>query len=200
MKYIITVLLSLVATSAWGQCSPIVVDLKGDGVHLGPKGVGVNFDVNADGFDNFVQWVRAGGDEAFLALDKNRNGLVDDGSELFGVGTQMPDGSNAVNGFVALAPYDSPQMGGNDDGLISDADPIWTELSVWLDKNADGIATAREMHRPWDLGLKSFETIPKARRMRDAAGNALPYRAWARRVGKKKVAMVDVYFLELRPT
>ena len=200
MKTIITILLCLVAANAWSQCSPIVIDLNGDGVHLGPKGRGVSFDVNADGFDDFVQWVRRGGDEAFLSLDKNRNGVVDDGSELFGVGTPMPDGGNAVNGFVALAPYDSPQMGGNDDGLISEADPIWSELSIWLDRNADGVATAHEMYRPWDLGLASFETIPKVRRKRDAAGNSLPYWAWARRANNKKIAMVDVYFQELTPT
>jgi len=199
MKSIIAVTLCLFAASAWGQCSPIVVDLNRDGVQLGPKGRGVNFDVNADGFADFVQWVQPGGNEAFLSLDRNRNGLVDDGSELFGVGTPLFEGGNAPNGFVGLAQYDAPLLGGDDDGLITPEDAIWPELSIWLDRNADGLSTRREMYRPADLGFTSFETIPKARRKRDAAGNSLPY--WAKAViHNKKTSMVDVYFKVLTPT
>jgi hypothetical protein len=199
MKTIIAGMLCLFAAQVWGQCSPIVVDLNRNGVHLGPEGRGVNFDVNADGFADFVQWVRPRGDEAFLALDRNRNGLVDDGSELFGVGTPLFEGGNAPNGFVGLAQYDAPLLGGNDDGLITADDAIWPELSIWLDRNADGVSTADEMYPPADLRLTSFETIPKARRQRDAAGNALPY--WAKAIIRnKKTDMVDVYFQVLTPT
>ena len=54
------------------------------------------FDVNADGVRDHVQWVRRGGDEGFLALDRSGNGLVDNGAELFGVGTPMIlEGRNA---------------------------------------------------------------------------------------------------------
>lgn len=196
MKSMIAILLYSIAVQAWGQCSPIVVDLNRDGVHLGPAGRGVNFDVNADGFTDLVQWVKSGGDEAFLALDRNRNGVVDDGSELFGVGTPLFEGGNALNGFVGLAQYDAPLLGGNDDGLISAEDAIWPELSIWLDRNADGTSTSGEMLRPTDLGFTSFETIPKARRKRDEAGNSLPY--WAKAIIRnKKTDMVDVYFLIL---
>ena len=163
----------------WGQCSPIVVDTRRDGIELGPAGRGVSFDVNADGFRDYVQWVRPRGDEAFLTLDRNRNGLVDDGSELFGVGTPLLEGGTAPNGFVALAQYDRPLLGGNDDGVISRADAIWPELSMWMDTNADGVATRDEMRRPDSFGLTSFGTIPKVRRYIDAAGNSLPYWAWA---------------------
>jgi hypothetical protein len=199
MKTIIAVVLCLFGAQVWGQCSPIVVDLNRDGVHLGPQGRGVAFDVNADGFADFVQWVKPGGNEAFLSLDRNRNGVVDNGSELFGVGTPLFDGGNAPNGFVGLAQYDAPLLGGNDDGLISADDAIWPELSIWLDRNADGVSTPREMYRPAELGLTSFETIPKARRQRDAAGNSLPY--WAKAIIRsKKTDMVDVYFQVLTPT
>src|SRR5262245_64648700 len=105
MKTLVTVLLCLVAASAWSQCSPIVVDVNKDGIKLGPAGRGVSFDVNSDGFPDFVQWVRPGGDEAFLALDHNNNGIVDDGSDLFGVGTPLFEGGKAPNGFVGLAQY-----------------------------------------------------------------------------------------------
>jgi trimeric autotransporter adhesin len=192
--------LLLSAIGAWAQCSPIVVDLNKDGIDLGPAGRGVSFDVNADGYPELVQWVRPGGDEAFIALDRNRNGLVDDGSELFGVGTPLFEGGKAANGFVGLAQYDQPLLGGNDDGMISRDDAIWPELSMWLDSNADGIAAANEMRRPEALGLRSFGTIPKVRRYIDAAGNSLPYWSWARTVRPpRRAIMVDVYFLVLKP-
>jgi hypothetical protein len=201
MKTLVTVLLCLVAASAWSQCSPIVVDVNKDGIKLGPAGRGVSFDVNADDFPDFVQWVRPGGDEAFLALDRNHNGIVDNGMELFGVGTPLFAGGKAPNGFVALAELDQPMVGGNDDGVISSEDAIWPELSLWLDSNADGVSTPNEMRRPEALGFQSFGTIPKVRRLKDEAGNTLPYWAWATTAtAPKKAIMVDVYFLILSPT
>src|SRR5688572_2494580 len=200
MKTLISLFLCLLSGYVWGQCSPIVVDTRRDGIELGPAGRGVSFDVNADGFPDHVQWVRPRGDEAFLTLDRNRNGLVDDGSELFGVGTPLLEGGTAPNGFVALAQYDRPLLGGNDDGVISHADAIWPELSMWLDVNADGIATRAEMRRPDSFGLTSFGTIPKVRRYIDAAGNSLPYWAWAGSARRGRAIMVDVFFLLLEPT
>jgi hypothetical protein len=91
-------------------------------------------------------------------------------------------------------------LGGNDDGQISNADAIWSELSMWLDSNADGVATASEMRRPESLGLRSLGTIPKVRRYIDQAGNSLPYWAWATTArAPRKAIMVDVYFLVLSP-
>jgi len=201
MKMLVSfLLLYLFAAGAWAQCSPIVVDTHKDGVRLGPAGRTVSFDVNADGFPDAVQWVRRGGDEAFLALDRNRNGVVDDGSELFGVGTPLFEGGSAPNGFVGLAQYDQPLLGGNNDGVISRADAIWPELMLWLDANADGVATRNEMRRPESLGLTSFGTIPRVQRLTDAAGNSLPYWAWAGATGRPaRTLMVDVYFLQLEP-
>ena len=199
MKTLISLFLSLTCASAWSQCSPIVIDTRRDGIELGPAGRGVSFDVNADGFPDHVQWVRPGGDEAFLTLDRNRNGIVDDGSELFGVGTPLLAGGTAPNGFVALAQYDQPLLGGNDDGAISRADAIWQELTLWVDSNADGTATRDEMRRPESFGLTSFGTIPKVRRYTDAAGNSLPYWAWASAGRRARALMVDVFFLLLGP-
>ena len=199
MKTLISLLLYLTCASAWSQCSPIVIDTRRDGIELGPAGRGVSFDVNADGFPDRVQWVRPGGDEAFLTLDRNRNGVVDDGSELFGVGTPLLAGGTAPNGFVGLAQYDQPLLGGNDDGVISRADAIWQELSMWVDANADGVATRDEMRRPESFGLTSFATIPKVRRYTDPAGNSLPYWAWASAGRRARAIMVDVFFLLLGP-
>ena len=198
MKTLLSLVLWLLCAAAWGQCSPIVIDTNKDGIKLGPAGRTVSFDVNADGFRDTVQWVRRGGDEAFLTLDRNRNGIVDDGSELFGVGTPLLEGGTAANGFVGLAQYDQPLLGGNDDGVISREDAIWPELGMWLDSDADGVATRKEMRRPESFGLTSFGVIPKVRRYTDPAGNSLPYWAWAGTTGRPaRTAMVDVYFLLL---
>ena len=202
MKFLIRFLLAgtvLTAGAAWGACSPIVIDLGNDGIHLGDAGVGVYFDVNADGVRDHVQWVRRGGDEGFLAMDRTGNGLVDDGSELFGVGTPLVlEGRNAPNGFVGLAQYDSRRLGGNEDGLITDADAIWPQLRIWVDLDADGISTAEEMRSLRSYGITSLETIPKLRKYIDAAGNVIPYWAWAARRAKPgRALMVDVFFVQL---
>jgi hypothetical protein len=190
---------ALHAAHASDNCSPIVIDLGANGLELGPAGVGVYFDVNADGIRENVQWLRAGGDEAFLALDRSGNGVVDDGSELFGVGTPLVlDGDRrAPNGFVGLAQYDRRQLGGNDDGLITEADAIWPQLRLWLDTNADGKSTRAEMRSLRGQGITALETIPKVRKYMDDAGNVIPYWAWALRQ-KSRLLMVDVFFRVLR--
>ena len=189
---------ALSSANAWSGCSPILLDLANDGIHLGDAGVGVYFDVNADGVRDHVQWVRRGGDEGFLALDRNGNGVIDDGSELFGVGTPLIlEGGSAPNGFVGLAQYDSRQLGGNDDGLISDADAIWQQLRIWVDANADGVSTASEMHTLKSYGITALETIPRIRKYMDPAGNVIPYWAWAQRARSGHVLMVDVFFRQL---
>lgn len=186
---------------ALAGCSPIVIDLGNNGIKLGPAGVGVYFDVNADGVRDHVQWVGAHGDEGFLAMDRSGNGLIDDGAELFGVGTPLVlEARNAPNGFIGLAQYDARQLGGNEDGLLTEADAIWPQLRIWLDLNADGVSTYNEMRTLRSYGITALETIPKIRKSIDAAGNVLPYWAWATQRGKPgrgRALMVDVYFVQL---
>lgn len=192
-------LAALVSAHVWAGCSPIVIDLAKDGINLGEAGVGVYFDVNADGVRDHVQWVRRGGDEGFLALDRTGNSLIDDGSELFGVGTPMIlEGRSAPNGFVGLAQYDMRQLGGNDDGLITVADAIWPQLRIWVDGDADGVSTRDEMRRLESFGITALQTIPRLRKYFDPAGNAIPYWAWAMdRTKPGRLLMVDVYFRQL---
>ncbi len=177
-------------------CSPIVIDLDNKGIELGQAGVGVYFDINADGVRDHMQWVRRGGDEGFLALDRSGNGLVDNGAELFGVGTPLVlEGRNAPNGFVGLAQYDARELGGNDDGLITNADAIWPQLRIWVDLDANGVATYSEMRSLKSVGITALETIPKYRRYFDAAGNLIPLWAWAMQNTKPgRTVMVDVFF------
>jgi hypothetical protein len=184
---------------ARGSCDPIVMDLGHDGFNLGARGIGVRFDVDANGIRDSVQWLRPGGDEGFLALDRTGNGLVDDGAELFGVGTPLLlEGRPAPNGFVGLAQYDALQLGGNDDGLITEADAIWPQLRIWSDVNADGVSTYDEMRTLRSFGITALGTIPKRRKYMDPAGNLIPYWAWAMQRGKPgRFEMVDVFFRQL---
>lgn len=196
------ILAALGAANAWSGCSPIVIDLANNGIRLGEAGVGVYFDVNADGIRDHVQWVRRGGDEGFLAMDRTGNGLIDDGTELFGVGTPMEiEGCNAPNGFVGLAQYDARQLGGNDDGLVTWQDAIWPQLRIWVDRDANGVSTPDEMRTLSSFGITALQTIPKIRKYIDEAGNVIPYWAWAMNRSKPgRVLMVDVYFRQLPKT
>ena len=182
------------------RCSPLVIDLNNNGINLGAAGVGVYFDINSDGIRDHLQWVRRGGDEGFLAMDRSGNGLVDNGAELFGVGTPLElEGRNAPNGFVGLAQYDQRELGGNDDGLITDADAIWPQLRIWIDLDADGVATYSEMRTLKSYGITALETIPKRRRYMDPAGNLIPLWAWAmQKAHPGRTLMVDVFFKKLQ--
>ena len=102
-----------------GDCEPLILDLTGDGFHLTDTAHGVVFDIRADGHPLRVPWT-ADSRNGFLVLDRNGNGLVDDGSELFGNVTPQPQSAHP-NGFGALAQYDW-----NGDGMIDDHDPIYS--------------------------------------------------------------------------
>lgn len=176
--------------------SPLVIDVDGDGFNLGEPGVGVDFDMDANGTLETLQWVRPGEDEVLLMYDRNGNGVVDDGSELFGIGTPMElEGVNAENGFAALAQYDLPELGGNGDGWITAGDSIWNDLGYWLDLNADGVSTSDEIFDITQSGLNHLPLNPRKSRRRDAAGNHFALWAWAYGVDRShKRRVVDVFF------
>ncbi|HKE92904.1 MAG TPA: hypothetical protein VKB34_01245 [Povalibacter sp.] len=181
-----------------GGNTPLIVDLKGDGIRLGPAGVAVYFDLDADGIADHLQWVRPLGDEAFIFADLNGNGIADDGSELFGEGTTLVlQAEKARNGFIALAQYDQPALGGNDDGKITEADGMWPMLKFWTDSNADGRSVRSETKSARALGIVAFDIIPRLRNYMDDAGNTIPFWAQAERLNGKKVLMVDVFFRRL---
>lgn len=96
--------------------SPIVVELVGTGLKLTSAADGVRFDIRGDGRLLQIAWTARDSQAAFLALDRNGNGRIDNGKELFGNFTMQPP-SDSRNGFVALAEYDKQSNGGNADGI-----------------------------------------------------------------------------------
>jgi hypothetical protein len=120
--------------------SPIVLSLESSGYRLTSIDEGVQFDLDADGLATQMAWTRAGVENAFLALDRNQNGRVDNGAELFGNFTPLDAGGLARNGFEALRELD-----GNADGAIDRNDAAWWILILWTDRNHDGRSTPKEL-------------------------------------------------------
>lgn len=124
--------------------SPLVL-LWPEGQDLGARGSPrltpstTNFDLDGDGAKDQISWVS--GQAGFLALDLNKNGLIDSGRELFGDATIMSSGMGrmADNGFEALRQYDAHR-----DGIIDPRDPVFPDLLVWFDRNGNGTTD------PWE--------------------------------------------------
>ena len=129
------------ATSDCCSCSPIIIDVGGHGFSLTSAANGVVFDISGTGHPVQISWTGPGVQNAFLALDRNHNGIIDDGKELFGNFTDQPQ-SEQPNGFLALAVFDKPENGGNNDGVIDARDQIYSSLLLWIDANHDGVAGA----------------------------------------------------------
>ena len=158
--------------------TPLLVDLDRNGFHLGDRDVGVYFDLTDSGTPRLYQWVAPGAQDAFLVRDLNGNGIIDDGSELFGNGTEIGDyGVKAPNGYYALSQLDLlPELGGNRDGIEDDGDTAWGSLMLWTDANANGVTDTGELSTMQEHSILSLETGYKASgSRRDGAGNRIPY-------------------------
>ncbi|WP_409523231.1 hypothetical protein [Nitrincola sp. MINF-07-Sa-05] len=94
---------------------PLILNFDGDAIELSDRRF--EFDLTLDGTNDLIPTLAS--NSAFLALDKNNDGRINDGSELFGARTG--------NGFAELADYDS-----DNNGWIDENDPIFSQLLLWM--------------------------------------------------------------------
>jgi hypothetical protein len=106
------------------MADPLVIDLDGDGIETTTLNKGVNFDINGDGIKEKTAFITGG--DGLLALDRNHDGKITSGTELFG------DQNGAEDGFMELAKFDS-----NNDSIINRDDPVFKDLKVMIGNDSE---------------------------------------------------------------
>jgi len=142
------------------KVDPLVLDLDDDGVELTDAANPQQFDIHGNGTPTAVQ-MPTGGD-AFLAIDRNGNGRIDSGKELFG------DQHGAANGFAELAKYDT-----NLDGVLDVTDKIYEQLLLFGDLDGDGKAQPDEFTKLSDAGITAINLRYQETAQALAGGNEI---------------------------
>lgn len=177
--------------------SPIVVDIGRDEVGSGVSAFrltdaagGVAFAMGARP-DRMIHtaWTQAREFIAFLALDRNGDGLINTGAELFGSVTPKHDGSRALNGFDALGDLDT-----NLDGKVDRQDGMFQNLRLWVDYNHNGVSERWELLPLRDAGVTAIATQFTESDERDSNGNWYRYQGEALVRGERR-KIVDVFFI-----
>ena len=145
---------------------PIILDLDGNGLETVGLAANIYFDHDGDGVLTRTGW--AGKGDALLVWDRNANGSIDTGAELFGDFTPLPNGTLAPNGFAALAALDS-----NGDGILDASDPAFAELKLWRDADQNGVTGAGELISLLDAGIVSLNLANTLKNQNLANGNQL---------------------------
>lgn len=163
-----------------GLCDPLVFDLGDEGINLGSVDEGVYFDIKGDGSPVQTAWIK--GNNAFLYLDENGNGVADDVNELFG------DQGGFANGFEKLAQYDD-----NGDGVIDENDAIYSQLRLWRDLNGDGVNQLSESMTLAEAGIKAINLRHDKNKNLDAYGNVVGERSTFTRADGSQGLVADVW-------
>jgi hypothetical protein len=164
------------------DCSPIVIDMAHDGYSLTSVNEGVPFDIDGNGLLERVAWTQSGSDDAWLAMDRNGNGLIDNGTELFGNQTRVfadyDDPTTTTNGFEALKFLESPPYGTSQaDNVISANDAAFARLLLWTDINHNGLSEPYELRAVSSSSLRAISTDYRESRKKDRHSNEFRQRA-----------------------
>jgi hypothetical protein len=119
-----------------------------------------------------MAWTAVGVSDGWLALDRNGNGRIDNGAEMFSnVAPQSESVQRLKLGFRALAVYDQPANGGNGDGVVDRRDAVFSKLLVWVDKNHNGISEPGELLTMQQAGIQSISLHHEPSAWTDIYGN-----------------------------
>ena len=167
--------------------SPLILDLNGDGVSTLSFTEGVKFDLFADGRSVHTGWVSSS--DGLLVLDRNQDGQITDGSELFGTSTRLGNGATAQDGYAALRELDS-----NADGVIDSRDARFADLRVWVDSNSDATSQATELKTLSAAGVASISLQNTADLSKDN-GNLVALTSTYQTTDGSTRAAADVWFV-----
>ena len=184
--------------------SPLILDLDGDGAEA--DGVTL-FDHEGDGWSELTRW--AGADDGVLVWDSNADGVINDGSELFGNNSVLGNGRKAAHGFAALADFDANGDGKvdsrdsgrdtNNDGIVDGKDKNWENLRVmrWTDANNNGIKDGGEesMVTLASLNIRSLGTGFNTSTHVDTHGNEHRQVGSFTKTDGTTATMTDVWFV-----
>ncbi|MDO4719807.1 MAG: calcium-binding protein [Peptostreptococcaceae bacterium] len=143
---------------------PLLLDLDGDGVETISVDEGIHFDFGNDGFAEKSGWLSP--DDGFLVMDRDGNGSIDSGEELFGDRTLLADGRYSASGYEALAELDT-----NKDGRVDAKDADFAKLQIWRDLNRDGRSTKNELFHLSDYQIEAIRTESQEVGQSDEKGN-----------------------------
>jgi hypothetical protein len=125
---------------------PIVFDLDNDNAGLvSLDGSKTRFDMNGDSVADKTGWIESG--DAFLALDRNDNGTIDNIDEI----SFVKDKEGAKTDLEGLAAFDS-----NSDGVLNGDDARFVEFRAWVDSNGNGTTDAGELLSLAEAGISSI--------------------------------------------
>jgi hypothetical protein len=141
---------------------PLILDLNRDG-KIDTSGTRF-FDLDSNGTKEVVSW--ASGGDGLLVIDKNGNGKIDGGTEVFGDRYVMSDGRVAKSGFEALSDIDS-----NGDGVVNADDEGFSNLRLWVDLNGDGAYADGELVSLKTAGVESISLGSEVSGILDENGN-----------------------------
>lgn len=177
--------------------TPIVIDTQNQGFHLTNMQGGVRFTFDRDLLQ--TSWTDQHYSNAWLVLDRNHNGTIDDASELFGELTPQPDNDHP-NGFKALAVFDDPRNGGNGNGRIDPGDAVWSSLRLWVDRNHNGISEPSELIPLSEAGIFAIGLDYALSERVDEFGNQFRYVASVQdKYGNKNPLCYDVLLVTAAP-